>query len=186
MSRYIPSRNYWTAGVVAFFCSLLSAWFGLEWWPSFIPSLLFLLSGALLVLLATRPPVVVRRDCLIIGRREIPWEDVRRIDRTAWRSPLVLRLTLKDESRLLLIYAGEPAACRGLLSQVIRSSGSAMIDGVSHPGFWLEASGGVPNLRSLQSPKYPLLREEDEAEVERLYQMLKTVGHIDPKNADEQ
>ena len=35
-------------------------------------------------------------------------------------------------------------------------------------------------------PRYRLLRPEDEAEVERLYQRLKTVGNLDQKNsADE-
>jgi hypothetical protein len=30
------------------------------------------------------------------------------------------------------------------------------------------------------------LRPEDEAEVEQLYQRLKTVGHIDPKNTTDE
>jgi hypothetical protein len=30
-----------------------------------------------------------------------------------------------------------------------------------------------------------LLRREDEAEVERLYQLLKTVGHLDTRQPDE-
>jgi hypothetical protein len=39
--------------------------------------------------------------------------------------------------------------------------------------------------RQLPSPRYQLLRPEDEAEVERLFQRLKTVGHLDPKASDE-
>ena len=186
MSRYIPSRNYWTAGVIGFLCSLFSAWCGLEWPPAFIPAVLFLLSSTVLVLLATRPPIEVRRDRLIVGRTGIPWEDIRRVDRTAWRSPLVLRLTLQDDSRLLLIYPGEPNACRGLLNQVLRMSRAALIDGAPHPHFWVEGFPASPNRRHLPSPKYPLLRKEDQAEVERLYQMLKTVGRMDPKKTDDQ
>ena len=34
----------------------------------------------------------------------------------------------------------------------------------------------------LTSPKYRMLRTEDEEEVERLFQRLKAVGHLDPKN----
>ncbi len=185
MSRYIPSRNYWSAGVVGLLCSLFSAWCGLEWRPAFIPAALFLLSAVVLVMLATRPPVEIRRDRLVIGRRDIPWERIRRIDRTAWRSPLVVRLTLADESRVLLIYPGEPNACRGLLNQLLRQSRAALIDGAPHPHFWGEGLPSGPNARVLASPKYPLLRQEDEAEVERLFQLLKTVGHIDPKNADD-
>jgi hypothetical protein len=39
--------------------------------------------------------------------------------------------------------------------------------------------------RALPSPRYKLLRAEDEAEVERLFHQLKTVGHLEPKNSDE-
>jgi hypothetical protein len=39
--------------------------------------------------------------------------------------------------------------------------------------------------RQLTSPRYQLLRSDDEAEVERLFQRLKTVGHLDPKASDE-
>jgi len=38
--------------------------------------------------------------------------------------------------------------------------------------------------RQLASPRYQLLRPDDEAEVERLFQRLKTVGHLD-KSSDE-
>jgi hypothetical protein len=38
----------------------------------------------------------------------------------------------------------------------------------------------------MPSPRYPLLRPEDEAEVERLYQRLKAVGHLDPKNSPDE
>lgn len=36
--------------------------------------------------------------------------------------------------------------------------------------------------QSFESPKYRLLRQEDEEEVIRLYQRLKSVGHMDPKD----
>jgi hypothetical protein len=39
--------------------------------------------------------------------------------------------------------------------------------------------------RQLSSPKYRVLRPEDEIEIERLYQRLKTVGHLDPKNSSD-
>ena len=40
--------------------------------------------------------------------------------------------------------------------------------------------------KQLSSPRYRLLLPEDEAEVERLYQLLKTVGHLDPKNTGDE
>ena len=35
-------------------------------------------------------------------------------------------------------------------------------------------------------PRYRILRPEDEAEVERLYQRLKTVGNLDQKNSTDE
>ena len=45
------------------------------------------------------------------------------------------------------------------------------------------ASGG--ERKQAPPPRYRILRPEDEAEVERLYQRLKTVGNLDQKNTDE-
>jgi len=39
----------------------------------------------------------------------------------------------------------------------------------------------APERKLLPGPRYPLLSEADEADAERLYQRLKTVGHLDPK-----
>ena len=36
------------------------------------------------------------------------------------------------------------------------------------------------------APRYRILRPEDEAEVERLYQRLKTVGNLDQKNSTDE
>ncbi len=184
MSRYTSSRGYWTAGIAGFAGSLFSAWVGLEWPLAFVPAVLLLMSATLLTLLATRPPIEIRRTHMVVGEREIPWETVRRVDRTGWSSPLVVRLTLGDESRLLVVFAGDPPACRTLLSQILRLSREALIDNVPHPQFWGE-SPGSRHAAHLASPRYPVLCPEDEAEVERLYQRLKTVGHIDPKSSDE-
>ena len=63
-----------------------------------------------------------------------------------------------------------------------RTARNALIDGIPYRQFWGEA---LPSQeRRLASPKYQLLRPEDEAEVERLFQRLKTVGHLD-KTSDE-
>jgi hypothetical protein len=35
-------------------------------------------------------------------------------------------------------------------------------------------------------PRFRVLRPEDEAEVERLYQRLKTVGNLDQKNSSDE
>ena len=40
--------------------------------------------------------------------------------------------------------------------------------------------------KHLDAPRYRVLRPEDEEEVERLYFLLKTVGHIDPRNSGDE
>jgi hypothetical protein len=45
---------------------------------------------------------------------------------------------------------------------------------------------GMSDSRQLPSSRPRVLRPEDEEEVERLYFLLKTVGHIDPRNSGEE
>jgi hypothetical protein len=136
-------------------------------------------------MLALRPPIEIRDQFLVIGKRKIRWGDIQRVDRTGWISPLIVRLTLADKSRVLLIYPGDLETSRSLLRHLRRHARQALIDGVPHRNYWGEGAPGTAGRKSLPAPRYPLLRDEDEAEVERLYQRLKTVGHLDPKNSDE-
>ena len=47
-----------------------------------------------------------------VGKRIIPWMDIRRVDRmTSWGSPLLVRITLFDDSRMLLVYPGDLDSC---------------------------------------------------------------------------
>ena len=67
-----------------------------------------------------------------------------------------------------------------------RASRDALIDGVPYRQYWGEVLAPVVEAAQTLPPRYRLLRPEDEAEVERLYQRLKTVGNLDQKNsADE-
>ena len=43
-----------------------------------------------------------------------------------------------------------------------------------------------PERQDFESIHYPLLRPEDEAEVERLYQRLKAVGRLDSRNSSDE
>jgi hypothetical protein len=115
--------------------------------------------------------------------------DIRRVDRAfSWVSPLVIRLTLFDDSRVMLVYSGDLDSCNSLLRNLRRLSRDALIDGVPYRQYWGEVL--VPAADRKQQPptppRYRILRPEDEAEVERLYQRLKTVGNLDQKSsADE-
>jgi hypothetical protein len=146
-----------------------------------------LLAGAgLLLFLGLQPPIDVRGQHLVVGNRAIPWTDIRRVDRTRWRRPLVVCLTLADLSRVLVIYPADLDSANGLLRRIRRSARKALIDGRPYHEFWGEAASAAEDVEPLPSPRYRLLRPEDEADVERLYQRLRTVGRLDPKNsADE-
>jgi hypothetical protein len=186
MTRYSPSKNYWKAGGVALALAAVCGAFAFRWTPSLIACVLFVGSAVLLFLLARRPAIEIHPHHLRIGERVIQWTDIKRVDRTGWLSPLVVILTLSDQSRIPLIYPGDLGCSNSLLQHLRRAAHHALIDGVPYRDYWREPaqSNKLPEAlrKQLPSPKYPLLLEEDEAEVERLYQRLKTVGHLDQKD----
>ncbi|MBI3281779.1 MAG: hypothetical protein HYZ57_18295, partial [Acidobacteria bacterium] len=114
------------------------------------------------------------------------WSDIERVDRTSWISPLVVYLTLAEGKRVLLVYSGDVEGGKSLLRQIRRYARFSLIDGIPYRQFWGELLPSVGEPKQLQSPRYRLLRPEDEAEVERLFQRLKTVGNLDPKNSGDE
>ena len=194
MTKYTPSRNYLTAGVAAFVLALVSAWFAYQWTPSIVPTFLFLLTSSFLIYLALRPPVEIHPGFLKIGVRTIRWADIRTVDRTGWISPLVVFLTLSGNKRVMVVYPGDLENSKALLRNLRRCALEATIDGIPYREFWGEPSAEPldsvrPSIRraqqqqqAMKSPRYPILRPEDEAEVERLYQRLKTVGRLDQRS----
>jgi hypothetical protein len=186
MRRYTPSRQYLQAGVLALALALITAGLGLEWPLIAVASVLFFLSSAFVLWLAVRPALEIGETHLKIGARLIPWNEIRRVDRTGWVSPLALHLTLANKERILMLYPGSLDNATRLLQTIRRMSREALIDGMPHRQFWGEPALVPVERRAMASPKYQLLTKEDEDEVERLFQRLKTVGHIDPKtNTDE-
>jgi hypothetical protein len=126
---------------------------------------LFLATAAGLFVLSGQPMIEIHDTHLQVGRRAILWTDVRRVDQTNWKAPLAIYLTLTGEKRVLLVYPGKPEACEALVRYLRRQ-------------FWGEPAP-VERRQLPPPPRYPLLRPEDEEEVERMFQRLKTVGHID-------
>jgi hypothetical protein len=183
MTRYLPARHYISFGIVALALAVFSGWLGIEWTPAYVPAFLFLVSSALLLILAVRPPVEVQETHLAVGKRMIPWMDIRRLDRTGWLSPLIVRLTLYDDTKVTLVYPGDLDSCRSLLRTLRRMCRDSLIDGIPYRQYWGEVLTTNGGRKMLPSPRYRLLLPEDEAEVERLYQRLKSVGHIDPKSS---
>ena len=137
-------------------------------------------------LLALRPAIAIYETHLSVGRAAIPWGEIRRIDQTGWNAPLAVFLTLPDQSRILLLHTGDLDSCTSLLRHLRRYSREALLDGIPYRQFWGEsvtASQNVP--KQLPPARYPLLRPEDEDEVERMFHRLKSVGHIDQRSSDE-
>lgn len=186
MTRYSPARHYLWFGIAAIVLAALAGRLGWDWAPAFIPTGLFLLTAGGLLAMAFRPAIEVNEAYLSIGKRNIPWMDIRRLDRTGWISPLILHLTLYDDTRILLIYPGDLDSCNSLLRHLRRFSTDALIDGIPYRQYWGELLAPGTQRKQVQPPpRYKVLRPEDEAEVERLYQRLKTVGNLDQKSTDE-
>jgi len=175
-----------SAGILALILAGFSGGLSVEWPLAVVAAVLFLISASIVLWLAVRPVIEIHEKRLVVGRRAIPWPDIRRVDRTGWISPLVVHLTLANQSRVLVVYSGDLESSTKLLRHIRRMAREALIDGVPYRQFWGEVSPAPAPPKALPSPRYRLLRDEDEADVERLYQLLKTVGHIDSKNPSEE
>jgi hypothetical protein len=190
MTRYLPARHYRWFGISAVALAGLCSWLGTELYAAYIPAGLFLLTAGLLFVLAFRPAIEIHEGYVSVGGRIIPWMDIRRVDRTRWVTPLlIVRVTLFDDSRLLLVYPGDLDSCNSLLRHLRRLSRDALIDGIPYRQYWGEvlAPGGERKpQQQAPLPRYRILRPEDEAEVERLYQRLKAVGNLDQKNSTDE
>jgi hypothetical protein len=169
--------------------------------PAVLAVALLSMAGLMAVLLSVRPAIEIHPHHLRVGSRAIPWQEVRAVAWSGWILPLVVTLITEDNERIFVVYAGSPATAKVVLRQIRRAAREALIDGVPYREYWSSpgvtgsmpsdgaAAGAAGSSRSADSGipanRYPLLRQEDEAEVERLYQRLKVVGHLDSKGNDE-
>lgn len=170
----------------AFAGTLFSAWVGLTWWPSWIPAGLFLLSTAVLAFITIRPAIEIHDTHLAIGRRLIPWNDIRAVDQTRWAMPLAMNLTLTNGQKILIVYPGDLDGSNSLRRHIQRFSRRALIDGIPYRQYWGEPSPAEKEAKQQQQDaaptRYPVLRPEDEDEVERMFQRLKTTGKVDARS----
>jgi hypothetical protein len=196
LSRFTSSRVYVSLTLFAVCGAIFSGWDALRWAPSWIAAGLFAVSALVLAAVTIRPAIEVYETHLAIGRRIILWRDIRRVDQTGWNTPLVVILTLQDGQRIHILYSGDLDSSSGLLRHLRRFSREALLDGVPYREFWgeLAAAASKPIKSSPPEPadkdasaplRYPVLRSEDEEEVERLFQRLKSVGHLESKSSDE-
>lgn len=175
MTRFTPSRSYLVLGLAAAAAAVASVWFALQWAPSWIAVGLFAFTSAALLLLASRPAIRITDGALRLGHEDIPWAAIRRIEHRGWLTPLIVRLTLADHTHAWVVYPGDPDSSTTLLEYIFRFSEHA--HGLDE--------NPASALNSSPAPHTPLLRPEDEEEVERLFHRLRSVGHLDPKSDDE-
>lgn len=177
VARYSASRRYVFLAFATLVSALLTSSIALRWPPAWVAVGLLAVTALGVSLLAFRPAIEIYETHLAVGRRAIPWTEIRRIDHTGWSAPLAVSLTLADKSRALIVHAGNVDSSAGLLRHLRRYAREALLDGIPYRQFWGEA----PESKQLPSPRYPLLRPEDEDEVERMFQRLKSVGRLDEK-----
>ncbi len=178
MSRFAPSRLYLTAAAVSLGLTAFSVWCALRWWPAGIAALLFAATSALILWLATRPVIGISQHSLTLGRREIAWRRIRRVDQTGWVAPLVLYLTVEGGERLRLLYPGDAESSNELLTLIQQKSVSALINGIPWPRIFGAPQEPAPEQMEQPAPRVKVLTDQDEAEVERLYQQLRTAGRF--------
>jgi hypothetical protein len=185
VETYQPSRLYARVGWVAVSGSAVCILCGLRAPLAFIPALLCAITAAGLCWLSTRPVIRVGETQFNIGERAIAWREVREINSSRFVSPLILRLKLTNARRKTLIFPGEPERIARLMYQLRRNSHLAMFDGVAYRDYWtwttLTALHG--DNQTMEQP-VKMLSSEDEDEIERMYQKLKTVGHLDARGSD--
>ena len=93
---------------------------------------------------------------------------------------MLVRLTLAGNRRILVLHPGDDESSTALLRHLFRNSREALLDGVPYNQFWGEVSAPAP------APRGRLLLAEDEAEVERLFQRLKSVGRLDQRGSNDE
>ena len=201
VARYKPSRRYVVFALLAICGTAFCAWTGLRWPATWTAAALFGATAAALAALLWQPPVEIHESHLQLGRRVIFWPEIRRLDQTGWIAPLAVRLTLSGDRRILLLYAGDLDSSTSLLRHLRRYSRNALLDGIPYRQAWGETekaeSGKMPRAetstdalppahRPPSAPYRPVLPAEEEEEIEKMFQRLKSVGRLDQRGSDEQ
>jgi hypothetical protein len=177
MARFSPSRVYSIAALAGLIMAGFSVWCALRWWPAWIPTGMLLASVAGAIWIALRPSVEVNSSHLVVGRRTIAWQTIRRVDQTNWVTPMVVELTLQQGPRLRVIYPGRAEQCALLLRLIEQRAAQALINGVPHNRIFGEPP--QPKPERIAPPRPRFLSDQDEADVERMLQILKTAGRLD-------
>ena len=196
VARYRPSRRYVLFALLAICGTVFSAWTALHWPSTWIAAGLFGATSVVLLALLSQPRIEIHETHLQLGRRIILWREIRRLDQTGWIAPLAVILTLSNDRRVFLLYAGDLDLSTSLLRHLRRYSRNALLDGIPYRQAWGEP-GNKPELekrsearkivepgpiRQTPTVHRPLLRPEEEEEIEKMFQRLKSVGRLDQRD----
>jgi len=179
---FVPSRLYARVGWAALAGVLVSVLCGFRAPLAYIPGLLCGLTALGLFWLAARPVIRIAESQFNLGERAIAWREVKEINSSRFLSPLVLKIKLTNSRSARLIYPGEPERIEQLLFQLRKNSHLACFDGVAHRDYWTWLTlNGSKNENPVLDQPVRMLSQDEEEEIERLYQKLKTVGRLDSR-----
>jgi len=183
VETYAPAGLYARIAWFALAGAVVTTAIGLRFSFAFIPGFLFALTSVALFWLASRPRITVAESQFTIGERAIAWREVKEINSSRFVSPLILDIRLTNNRRKRLVYPGEPGRIARLMYQLRRNSRLATFDGVAYRDYWTWTSlGSGKTPGSLSDQPVRMVSLDDEEEIERLYQRLKTVGHLDSRS----
>ena len=181
---YQPSRLFLRTGWAALACSLLCGLGGLRFPLAFIPCGLFAIATAISFWLGSRPEIKILPTQFNVGERAIAWREVRELN-TGLSYPLVVRIKLTNSRQKLLVFPADGQKIARLMYQLRRHSFLASFDGVAYRDFWTWSTlnNAVREQPALEQP-VRMLSVEEEDEIERMFQKLKSVGRLDTRTDD--
>lgn len=184
MTRFEPSRHFAYTGLVALLLGLLSGFVAWHWTPAVVPTALFAAAATFLFWLSMQPAIELHDGELAVGNRVIPWSSITHIESTGWLTPMLIKLKTENGRWSLLVFAGDLETCSRLKESICACAPHALLDG--SPQRKRQATLTVKDGNTEQIVRYPLLTVEDEAEVERLFQRLREIGHLDSIQSSEE
>lgn len=165
-------------------CSILCGVLGLHFSVAFVAAFVFALLAGGLFWLGSRPPIRIFPTQFNVGERAIAWREVREIN-TGLACPLIARVKLTNSRQKVLVFPAKSDHIARLMYQLRRHSYLATFDGVAYRDFWTWStlSDTMRNRPALEQP-VRMISTDEEDEIERLFQKLKTVGHLDARADD--
>jgi hypothetical protein len=181
---YQPSRIYVRTGWASLACSIVCGLAGLHYPLAFIPSCVCVLAAAGLFWLGSQPPIRILPTQFNIGERAIAWREVREIN-TGLVCPLVIHIKLTNARQKIVVFPARSERIVRLMYQLRRHSYLATFDGVAYRDFWTWStlSDTIRNRPALEQP-VRMISTDEEDEIERMFQKLKAVGHLDARADD--